>query len=71
MPQCKARLKPMDSSLYPHLNPYRWYDVCPLFPGVTQRTMNVSGERLTRIETPHGYTTVKSAHFEFAQETES
>jgi hypothetical protein len=65
MPLTRARVKPMDSMNYPGLSINSWYPVCPLWPGVTQRMVNLLGERLARIETPSGPTTVKAAHFEF------
>lgn len=68
MPKTRARVKPMDSLHYPGLSIHQWYDVAPLWPGVTQRTQNLLGERLARIETPNGPTMVKAAHFEFMYE---
>jgi hypothetical protein len=65
MPMTRARVKPMDSIHYPGLNIDYWYPVAPLWPGVTQRMVNLLGERLTRIETPKGPATVKASHFEF------
>ncbi len=65
MPQTRARVKPMDSMHYPGLSIDHWYPVAPLWPGVTQRMINLLGERLARIETPRGPTTVKASHFEF------
>jgi hypothetical protein len=65
MARTRARVKPMDSMNYPGLNLNRWYEVAPLWPGVTQRMTNLLGERLARIETPQGPTTVKASHFEF------
>lgn len=65
MPFTRARVKPMDSMHYPGLSINNWYPVSPLWPGVTQRMTNLLGERLARIETPSGPTTVKASHFEF------
>ncbi len=65
MARTRARVKPMDSIHYPGLSIDRWYEVTPLWPGVTQRMTNLLGERLARIDTPHGPTTVKASHFEF------
>jgi hypothetical protein len=65
MPFTRARVKPMDSMHYPGLSINNWYPVSPLWPGVTQRMVNLLGERLARIETPSGPTTVKASHFEF------
>ena len=65
MPLTRARVKPMDSMHYPGLSIDNWYPVSPLWPGVTQRMVILLGERLARIETPSGPTTVKASHFEF------
>ncbi|MGE0352932.1 MAG: hypothetical protein AB7Q69_06780 [Gemmatimonadales bacterium] len=65
MARCQARLKPIDAFAYPYLHPDRWYDVMPLFPGVTQRMLNFNGDRITRLETADGYVTVKASHLEF------
>jgi hypothetical protein len=65
MPLTRARVKPMDSQHYPGLSINSWYPVSPLWPGVTQRMVNLLGERLARIETPSGPTVVKASHFEF------
>ncbi|MGH7657464.1 MAG: hypothetical protein ACREL6_04450 [Gemmatimonadales bacterium] len=70
MGRSQAKLKPMDASLYPALDPNRWYDVAPLFPGVTQRMVNLGGDRLTRLNTPKGMVTVKGEHFEFRHQVE-
>ncbi len=67
MPRTQARVKPMDAHHYPRLQPDIWYGVTPIFPGVTQRMVNLAGERLARLETPPDYTTVKAEHFEFRQ----
>ena len=65
MPLTRARVKPMDSQHYPGLSINNWYPVSPLWPGVTQRMVNLLGERLARIETPSSPTVVKTSHFEF------
>ena len=46
MPLTRARVKPMDSIHYPNLSINNWYPVSPLWPGVTQRMVNLLGERL-------------------------
>lgn len=71
MGRSQAKLKPMDASMYPMLDPNRWYDVVPLFPGVTQRMVNLKGDRLTRITTTRGPVTVKGEHFEFRHAVEA
>ncbi len=50
---------------YPELQSSTWYAVAPIFPGVTQRMVNMAGERLTRLSTPRGYVIVKAAHLDF------
>ena len=61
----EARLKSEHQRTYPELNPSAWYAVVPVFPGVTQRMVNLAGERLTRLATPRGYLIVKAAHLDF------
>ena len=61
----EARLKPEHQQKYPELSQEVWYTVTPIFPGVTQRMVNLSGERLTRLATPRGYLIVKAAHLNF------
>jgi hypothetical protein len=39
--------------------------VVPIFPGVTQRMVNMAGERLARIATPRGFVTLRAEHLEF------
>ena len=43
----------------------REYDVAPIFPGVTQRMVNMAGERLTRLSTPRGFLIIRADHLEF------
>jgi hypothetical protein len=47
------------------LDPTAWYQVVPVFPGVTQRMVNMAGERLARLATPKGFTTIRADHLEF------
>ena len=63
--EVQAKLKPEFSLRCPHLNPRRWYDVVPVFPGVTERRTTLSGERLTRIRGPYDFETLKGEYFEF------
>ena len=65
MPGVEARLKSDHLQDYPELSPSVWYTVAPIFPGVTQRMVNLAGERLARLATPRGYLIVKAAHLEF------
>jgi len=61
----QARLKPEHSLRYPRLSPQIWYEVSPIFPGVTTRRVDIFGRRITRIKTARDYETVQAAHFEF------
>ena len=61
----QARLRSEHQRKYPDLNPSRWYDVAPIFPGVTQRMVNMAGERLTRLTTPRGFVILRADHLEF------
>jgi hypothetical protein len=61
----QARLKSGHQRKYPELDPAEWYTVAPIFPGVTQRMVNMAGERLTRLATPRGFLVVKAQHLDF------
>ena len=37
----------------------------PIFPGVTQRMVNMAGERLCRLATPRGFLILRADHLEF------
>ena len=61
----QARLRSEQQRKYPELNPSKWYEVAPIFPGVTQRMVNMAGERLTRLSTPRGFVILRAEHLEF------
>jgi hypothetical protein len=61
----QARLRPEHKRRYLDLDSTTWYQVVPVFPGVTQRMVNMAGERLTRLATPRGFMTVRADHLEF------
>jgi hypothetical protein len=61
----EARLKAEHKRRYLDLDPTVWYQVVPIFPGVTQRMVNMAGERLARIATPKGFVTLRAEHLEF------
>lgn len=65
MPGVQARLKAEHKRRYLDLDATTWYQVVPVFPGVTQRMVNMAGERLTRISTPRGFVTLRADHLEF------
>lgn len=67
MSMMQARLKPEHTLRYPRLSPHVWYEVSPIFPGVTTRRVDIFGRRITRIKTARDYETVQSAHFEFRE----
>ena len=50
---------------YPELNPSMWYERRTDLPGVTQRMVNMAGERLTRLATPRGFVILRAEHLEF------
>ncbi|HEX7023186.1 MAG TPA: hypothetical protein VF187_00085 [Gemmatimonadales bacterium] len=64
----QARLKPEYSLRYPRLSAGVWYDVSPIFPGVTVRRVDIFGRRITRLKTSRDFETVQAAHFEFRVE---
>ncbi|HEY7613050.1 MAG TPA: hypothetical protein VH764_08640 [Gemmatimonadales bacterium] len=61
----QARLRSEHQRKYPELSPSKWYEVAPIFPGVTQRMVNMAGERLTRLSTPRGFVILRAEHLEF------
>ncbi len=61
----QARLRSEHQRKYPDLTASIWYEVAPIFPGVTQRMVNMAGERLTRLATPRGYLILRADHLEF------
>ena len=65
MADVQARLRSEHQRKYPDLNSSVWYDVAPIFPGVTQRMVNMAGERLARLSTPRGYLIMRADHLEF------
>ncbi|MBA2457343.1 MAG: hypothetical protein H0V43_00120 [Gemmatimonadales bacterium] len=60
-----ARVRSEHQRKYPDLSASRWYEVAPLFPGVTQRMVNMAGERLARLATPRGFVIIPAEHLEF------
>jgi hypothetical protein len=65
MPGVQARLREEHKRRYLDLDPAVWYQVVPIFPGVTQRMVNMAGERLARLSTPKGFVTLRADHLEF------
>lgn len=65
MPGVQARVRSEHQRKYPELNPSKWYEVAPIFPGVTQRMVNMAGERLTRLSTSRGFVILRAEHLEF------
>jgi hypothetical protein len=63
----QARLKPEHRLQYPELAFMAWYDVEPLFPGVTERRVNLFGQRVARLRVGAGYKEVLSEHLEFRE----
>lgn len=61
----QASLKPEFSQRYPRLHSGEWYEVAPIFPGVTIRRVDMFGRRVARIKTARDFETVQAAHFEF------
>jgi hypothetical protein len=61
----QARVRSEHQRKYPDLSASRWYEVAPIFPGVTQRMVNMAGERLARLATPRGYVIIRAEHLEF------
>ncbi|MGH7561983.1 MAG: hypothetical protein ACRENB_13315 [Gemmatimonadales bacterium] len=71
MSDMQARLKPEFSLRYPRLSPGVWYEVSPIFPGVTVRRVDIFGRRISRLRTTRDYETVQAAHFEFRRRADA
>ena len=67
MPTFQAKLRPEYRREHPELSAYNWYDVVPLWPGMTKRTLNLAGDRLTRLKTPSGFEMIHAGHLEFRE----
>jgi hypothetical protein len=67
----QARIKPEFAPRYPRLHEETWYDVSPIFPGVTIRRVDMFGRRVARLKTSRDFETVQASHFEFRQRQES
>jgi hypothetical protein len=65
MPGVQARLRSEHKRRYLDLDPTTWYQIVPVFPGVTQRMVNMAGERLARLATAKGFVTIRADHLEF------
>lgn len=63
----QARLKPQFAQKYAGLNSVTWYDVEPLWPGLTDRNTNLLGQRMTRLRTGKDHTTVLAEHLDFRE----
>jgi hypothetical protein len=61
----QARVREEHKRRYMDLDSKIWYQVIPVFPGVTQRMVNMAGERLARLATPRGFMTIRADHLEF------
>ena len=66
----QARLKPEFSLRYPRLAHEEWYEVAPIFPGVTIRRVDMFGRRVAPLKTVRDFETVQAAHFEFRAKPE-
>src|SRR5688500_19978389 len=64
MPDMQARLKPEYSLRYPRLSAGVWYDVSPIFPGVTVRRVDIFGRRIARLKTARHFEKVQTTHLE-------
>lgn len=60
----QARIKPEYLVQHPDLSAGIWYDIVPIFPGLPERTLNMAGQRLTRIKTRRGFLTLLADHLE-------
>lgn len=67
MPIYQARVKPQFAKKYTGLNSVTWYEVEPLWPGLTDRNTNLMGQRMTRLRTGKDHTTVLAEHLDFRE----
>lgn len=67
MAEFEARLKPQFAKQYEGLNSVTWYEVAPLWAGVTERATNLLGQRLARLKGPREPVTVLAEHVEFRE----
>ena len=67
----QARLRPEFRLQYPELNLAAWYDVEPLFPGLTDRRVNLFGQRVARLKLGSGHREVIAEHLEFRNKEEA
>ena len=65
MPGVQARVRSEHLRIYPELSHSKCYELAPIFPGVTQRMVNMAGERLTRLSTSRGFVILRAEHLEF------
>ena len=68
MANMHACLKPEFALRYPRLSSGVWYEVAPIFPGVTIRRVDMFGRRVARLKTARDFETVQAAHFEFRKD---
>ncbi len=61
----KARLRPEFRLKYPALSLTAWYEVEPLFPGLTDRRLNFFGQRVARLRVGDEHLEVLAEHLEF------
>ena len=61
----EARLKPEHRRDHPDMSGFKWYPVVPLWPGLTERTRNMSGQRLARLKTSQDHVMIRADHLEF------
>jgi hypothetical protein len=64
-PKWQARVKSEHRPRYPELRAETWYDVVPLWPGLTTRMVNLAGERLARLRVGSEHVTVLGEHLDF------
>ena len=65
MNRFQARLRPEFRLQYPELNLAAWYDIEPLFPGLTERRVNMFGQRVARVKLGSGHREIVAEHLEF------
>jgi hypothetical protein len=67
MARFQARIKPEYWHRYKELSPDQWYDVEPLWPGTSQRRLDMADKRVARLKTDWGYTSLRAEYLDFRE----
>ena len=65
MSDFQARIRPSWCHRFPHLKPYKWYDVEPLWPASHTRMIDMAGKRVARLRTGDDCTSLRAEYLTF------